>query len=127
MIQTASRTQGHRHRVTTEKVLEIPVELPQNQPCIASQNPRRDTAEASKNPSEKQMSSTESVGEGCAPWMVTLQNFISDVLDILHVRVALCKHVSLESFGAYKMTFPINMLKLQAPISEFGGKGKMGA
>ena len=65
--------QGHKHRVTIwktlGKILRTPGELRR-----ALQNPRRDPAEASEKPSERQISS-EILGEGCAPQMVTLRNF----------------------------------------------------
>ena len=61
--------EGHKHRVTTPKNLGKSRGPPQN-----PAEPRRTLGETPAEPSERQISS-ESLGEGCAPWMVTLRNF----------------------------------------------------
>ena len=64
VVVTITVPQGQEHRVTTRKPSENLVEPPQN------------PSQRSPQASEKQVSS-ESLGEGCAPRVVTLRNFIS--------------------------------------------------
>ena len=80
-LQQFPRVTSYMHRVTT---VEKPPQIPRT-----PAEPRRTLGEtptaASKKPSERQISS-ESLGEGCAPRMVTLWNFRNDMEDPLASR-----------------------------------------
>ena len=72
-----SQAQGHYPRKTSENPAD-----PHRTPQRPRRAPRRDPAEPSERPPQSPLRqiSSESLAEGCAPWMVTLRNFRNEFM-----------------------------------------------